>query len=347
MSDLVRDSRLRTIFPPDARQGEVPTLTAHVFEESGHHLQERLIERKEVWKRERFVARGAYGSVWLERCVKGSRVDETRAVKQIMRSPQQASGSKNVLDYDRELESFAKLSHQNYNRCFVQSFGWYEWENALLIAMEYLPLGDLQDHLSESSQLFEPEGQQVTSQLLEGLSFMHQNGYMHRDLKPKNILIKSKPPQPWWVKIGDFGISRRADTEFSATTAIQGTLGFLAPELHGLVGLSSDRGRHILGASDMWALGETVFRLLTNAVSFPTLRDLISYARGETPFPTKPLLDCGISEAGVSFVCELLIVDPGKRATGDSGQEHDWIVSQRASRDGSRPPSFLFSGLAM
>ncbi|KAF2805408.1 kinase-like protein [Mytilinidion resinicola] len=349
MSDLVRDSRLKTFFPPDPRQGEVPILTARVFEESGQNPHERLVQRKEVWKRERFIARGAYGSVWLEKCVKGARAQETRAVKQIMRSPQRALGSKKVLDYDTELENFAKFSHRNacaYNRCFVQSFGWYEWENALLIAMEYLPLGDMQDYLLESSRLSEPEGQQVTSQLLEGLLFMHRNGFMHRDLKPKNILIRSKPPQPWWVKIGDFGISRRADTEFSATTAIQGTMGFLAPELHGLVQPSSGRGRHILGASDMWALGETVFRLLTSAASFPTLRELISYAREETPFPAKPLLECGISEAGISFVRELLVVDPRKRATADSRLEHEWILSQGASMEVSRPPSLLFSGLA-
>jgi calcium/calmodulin-dependent protein kinase I len=98
----------------------------------------------------------------------------------------------------------------------------------------------MQDYLSEPSRLPEAEAQQVTSQLLEGFSFMHRNGLIHRDLKPKNILIKLKPPQPWWVKI--FGNSRRADTEFSATTAVQGTQGFLAPELYGIVESHSSHG---------------------------------------------------------------------------------------------------------
>jgi hypothetical protein len=61
--DLVRDSRPKTFFPLDPRQSEVIILTAHVFEESGTNPHERVDRRKEVWKRERFIARGAYGSV--------------------------------------------------------------------------------------------------------------------------------------------------------------------------------------------------------------------------------------------------------------------------------------------
>lgn len=48
--------------------------------------------------------------------------------------------------------------------------------------MEYLPDGDLQKYLS--SPLLENEGQLIVSQILEGLSFMHDNGFAHRDLKP-------------------------------------------------------------------------------------------------------------------------------------------------------------------
>jgi serine/threonine protein kinase len=51
--------------------------------------------------------------------------------------------------------------------------------------MEYFQYGDLQDYLSGVSPLPEAEAQQVTFQILEGLSFMHENGFAHRDLNPR------------------------------------------------------------------------------------------------------------------------------------------------------------------
>ena len=48
--------------------------------------------------------------------------------------------------------------------------------------MEYLPLGDMQEYLTEA--LPEPEAQTLVSQLVEGLRCMHESGFAHRDLKP-------------------------------------------------------------------------------------------------------------------------------------------------------------------
>lgn len=67
-------------------------------------------------------------------------------------------------------------------RCFVESFGWYDNDESIFIAMEYLPHGDLHQHLSRP--LPEHEGQQIVFQILEGLDFMHDSGFAHRDLKP-------------------------------------------------------------------------------------------------------------------------------------------------------------------
>lgn len=64
----------------------------------------------------------------------------------------------------------------------MKSFGWYENDDDIFITMEYLPNGDLHKYLD--SPLPEKEGQQIVSQILDGLQFMHENRFAHRDLKP-------------------------------------------------------------------------------------------------------------------------------------------------------------------
>jgi serine/threonine protein kinase len=79
------------------------------------------------------------------------------------------------------------LNVDQYEGCFVKSFGWYENEDCLYIAMEYLPSGELYKCLSDRSKLPEQEAQDITFQILEAISFMHVNDFAHRDLKPQVV----------------------------------------------------------------------------------------------------------------------------------------------------------------
>lgn len=153
--------------------------------------------------------------------------------------------------------------------------------------MEYLQHGDLRSIIGRSA-LPESEVQLISRQVVEGLGFMHSNGFVHRDLKPavraehvvrctpclfanflQNILVV-KPGPTWWVKLGDFGISKRASEATALRTAI-GTVGYLAPEVPIGSELSMDDDESeqtYTSAVDMWALGEIVYRLLTQRPAF-------------------------------------------------------------------------------
>ena len=72
---------------------------------------------------------------------------------------------------------------------FVQLLGWYESDNYVYIAMEYISHGDLRDYLEVERP--ESEAKAITRQLLEGLLVIHQEGFAHRDLKPE-----VSPPYP-------------------------------------------------------------------------------------------------------------------------------------------------------
>ncbi|KGO46196.1 hypothetical protein PEX1_048850 [Penicillium expansum] len=227
--DWVLDSKLETHFLPGAKHEIV-----HTYYEQ-QSLSQRPIKKFEHWQREKKIGGGGFGEVWLERCTKGTNHgNHVRATKQM-----------------------------EYERCFVKSFGWYQTEASLFIAMEYLELGDLQNYLHDQKQpLPEFEVQGIMFQILEGLDLMHDNGYAHRDLKPNNILLRSCPPNDWWVKIADFGISKRIEDSLGKPTTLRGTEGYIAPELYEL----SQRGTPY--AVDIWAAGEIMFQLLTKQPTF-------------------------------------------------------------------------------
>ena len=195
--------------------------------------------------------------------------------------------------------------------------------------MEYFPLGDLQGY--HTSPLPEADVQQICFQLLEGLDSMHCNGFAHRDLKPANILVKSHSPD-WWVKIGDFGISKRAGE--GPLQTFTGTLGFMAPEVlvqHGLLDsgeLGELRGYTV--AVDIWALGEIAFRALTYEPPFPPPfpRGLASYIKNPSSYPSNTINDLHLHPNAGEFVWNLLKPMPADPPTAEAALRHPWLASQ-------------------
>lgn len=188
--DIVADAKIETEISKD--------FVKHIFHRSGLTAGERYVRREECWTRQQFLGQGAYGTVHLETCETKGGSKKLRAVKEVRKSVQASE----ELDYMRELEAIYKFSHPKvgtvnssdgpcqkpstlrmcqYSHCFVRSDGWFEVEDSLFITMEYLELGDLQRHLTKP--LPELQARLITTQVLEGIRLMHDNGFVHRDLK--------------------------------------------------------------------------------------------------------------------------------------------------------------------
>ncbi|KAL8393641.1 hypothetical protein RB595_003396 [Gaeumannomyces hyphopodioides] len=281
------------------------------------------------WARLEHLGAGGFGTVYLQRCKPKFSQKLYRAVKQL--SKPRGQNVLDVKDFARELSAATSLSKPEYEYYFVKSLGWYEDHSFLYIAMEYLPLGDLESHLMYEPKIYEEEAKAIMRQTLTALKFMHEKALAHRDLKPANILIKQKPPGDWWVKLGDFGISRRFQESTNISATVCGTLDFMAPELHRLIaprGLSDlERAQR----ADIWAAGETAFRVLTRKSSFGgDLRRLFDYVEGRAEFPREHLLASGASSSAGRFIDSLMAPEPAARPSVQTAAAHPWLQRPNA-----------------
>ncbi|KAK4059481.1 hypothetical protein Trihar35433_10757 [Trichoderma harzianum] len=280
--------------------------------------------RSEFWRREkRPIGQGGQGKVYLQTCTHGGRHYTQRAVKVI---PLQAVSGRRR--YVGELETIIKFSHDKYSKYFVKSLGWYESDDSLFIAMEYFPMGDLQKYLDAHAPLPENDTCQIISQVLRGLSVMHEEGFAHRDIKPKNILIqqcpKTEEPSSWWIKLSDFGIIKRLGAVTTGASTVIGTLEYIAPErLRADQKMLPDSN---YPAVDMWAVGVMTFVMLTKSYPFPYYDSIVEYRR--TPiklFPHRLLGESHVSPDGQSFVYDLMKPEPNERPASNEAIHHRWL----------------------
>ena len=128
----------------------------------------------------------------------------------------------------------------------------------------------------------------------------------------------------WWVKIGDFGISKRIETDSTALRTQAGTRHFQAPEVLGLTE-ESDDSLEYTNAVDIWSLGCLSYAILTSRVPFSEFRSLIQFCQRMMQFPTKELEDNGVSQVGVAFLKELMEPKASDRPNAETALRSEWF----------------------
>jgi serine/threonine protein kinase len=131
--------------------------------------------------------------------------------------------------------------------------------------------------------------------------------------------VLHKGPE-WWVKVADFGISKRVDDTVLRT--IIGTEAYLAPEVRGLYTDDSKEADEntFSFAVDIWAIGAISFRMVTGRLAFPPGRKLFDYVRG-SPFPIEEPM---IPEYA-KFITETMAASPRHRPTSKQALSYKWI----------------------
>lgn len=174
-----------------------------------------------------------------------TRLDRVLALK-VMHPTLAADGSF-VERFIREAKSVARLAHPNVVQVFDQGTdGSYVY-----LAMEYVAGCTLRDVLRERGALQPRAALDVLEPVLAALGAAHRAGFVHRDMKPENVLIGDDGR----VKVADFGLVRAVDTVTNTTGAVLGTVSYLAPEQieHGTADTRVD----------VYACGVVLYEMLT------------------------------------------------------------------------------------
>ncbi|MGN1369458.1 MAG: Stk1 family PASTA domain-containing Ser/Thr kinase [Aristaeellaceae bacterium] len=158
-----------------------------------------------------------------------------------------------VSRFQREAEAASKMTHHNIvNLLDVGMDG----ENRYLI-MEYVKGKTLKEVIREKGRLSAPVAVQITIRILSALQHAHQNGIIHRDIKPQNILVHADGH----IKVADFGIARMANSStLTRGDSVMGSVHYFSPE--------QAQGKGTDVTSDLYSVGVTLYEMLTGRVPF-------------------------------------------------------------------------------
>ena len=260
------------------------------------------------------LGRGAFGSVY--RALNWS-TGETVAIKQVKLGDLPRNELTGLM---QEINLLKNLNHAN----IVKYHGYVKSVENLYIILEYCENGSLHSICKNFGKFPENLVSLYTSQVLQGLLFLHEQGVIHRDIKGANILTTKEG----LVKLADFGVATKA--QGLAEGSVVGTPYWMAPEVIELSGATT--------ASDIWSLGCTVIELLDGKPPYHKLAPMPALFRIVND--DHPPLPEGVSPGVRDFLMQCFHKDTNFRATAKKLLKHAWILSSRKEEKSTKPTEY-------
>jgi serine/threonine protein kinase len=220
---------------------------------------------------------------------------------------------KAVERFRREARAAASLVHYNA----VTIFDFFEEAGQYYLVMEYIHGPTLKQLIGQRRHLHPHETLEIASQVCAVLHVAHNRGFIHRDIKPQNIMLASSGASiqnsvgagNLLVKLTDFGIVRVAEEAGLTNSGIVlGTADYLSPE--------QARGEKLSASSDLYSLGVVMFEMLTGRSPFvgPTAVSIaMQHASTEPPSMQQVNPNVTIPAAVEQIVMKTLEKEPDER----------------------------------
>jgi len=193
-------------------------------------------------------------------------------------SPQLAATSPARKRFLREARASARVRHVNVVQIYA-----VEEQPLPYLVMEYIRGQTLQQRLDQTGPLEVPDILRIGGQIARGLAAAHEQGLIHRDIKPGNILLESGIEQT--VKITDFGMARAADdASLTQSGVISGTPMYMAPE--------QAKGEPPDLRSDLFSLGSVLYTMASGRTPFRAATPLAVMKRvaDDAPRPIRQII---------------------------------------------------------
>jgi serine/threonine-protein kinase len=206
----------------------------------------RLLEGR--YRVEGLVAKGGMGEVFRGRDVKLDRPVAIKFLAERFRSDESV-----VQRFLREAQSAARLDHANI--VTVHSVG--EDGGRPFFVMKFVAGQHVGASTRAAGRLPPEQAVAIAIQVCDGLEHIHASGFVHRDIKPQNLMVDSTGR----CTILDFGILRVMESSYTQTGLVAGTPEYMSPE-------QTKDPKTADGRTDLYALGVTLFEMLTGRVPF-------------------------------------------------------------------------------
>ena len=249
----------------------------------------------------RIIGKGAFGKVNLGLNLLTGRIV---AIKSFNKQNIISEISKRKILYETNL--MRNLHHKS----IVKILETFESEKYILIIMEYISGGNLQNFVKKRRKLTEKTAKILFKQIIEGIQYIHSQGIVHRDIKLENILLDLNNN----IKICDFGVGKIIKPESTLYDQC-GTPVYMAPEIIKNAGY---KGFPV----DIWSSGVALYIMLTGNIPFNRgkIHDLQYNIVNKDINPIE-----GISNEAKNLIEGLLNKDPNKRLTAEDIFNHPWL----------------------
>jgi serine/threonine-protein kinase len=222
------------------------------------------------------LGEGGFGIVFLAWHQKTGRISALKLTREKIKKDAEL-----IKRFKREIAVMKKLSHRNLVKLYDEGIS--ETDNYYLIS-EYLPEGSLTDLINDQFAGKMPYRLAISIfiQALEGLSYFHKKGFIHRDMKPENMLLRKDNNGYYVVKTGDFGLSKSYVLRGGTITnegEFAGTLFYCAPE-------QIFNFKDVKPQADIYSTGMALYFAITGEYpyDFPARKRFIEMAqKGQRP----------------------------------------------------------------